>query len=155
MPFCQICVDQTEGNLETDEEVSEALVLIRRKFNNILKKINRRRGTDVRNIPSDINSESPRKERIDYKSSQGRGAQCHACEGFGHVRSECPNYFKNQKKGLSVTWSDDDLAEPEHENPNHVTVLTGRYEPNEECENEGVSYKELANSYKELYIRSE
>jgi hypothetical protein len=33
-----------------------------------------------------------------------------------------------------------------------VTALTGRYEPNE---NEGVSNKELANSYKELYIRSE
>lgn len=59
-------VDQTEGNLETNEESSEAIVLIGRQFNNILRKINGRCGTDVRNIPSDINRESPR-ERIDYK----------------------------------------------------------------------------------------
>lgn len=52
-------VDQTEGNLETNEESSEAIVLIGRQFNNILKKINGRCGTDVRNIPSDINRGSP------------------------------------------------------------------------------------------------
>ena len=128
-------VDQTEGSLETDDEVSEAIVLIGRQVNNILKKTNKRRGTDVRNIPSDNNSGSPRNERIDYKTSQGKCAQCHACEGFGHVRTKCPNYFKNQKKGLLVTWSEDDLAEIVYENLNHVTTLTGRYRPNEECEN--------------------
>jgi hypothetical protein len=116
-------VDQTEGNLETNEESSEAIVLIERLFNNILKKINGMRGTDVRNTPSNINSGSPR-ERIDYKNSQGKGAQCHAYEGFGHVRFECPNHFKNQKKGLSITWSADDLAEPKHENSNQVKALT-------------------------------
>ena len=37
-------INQTKDNLETDEEVLEALALIGRQFNNILKKINRRRG---------------------------------------------------------------------------------------------------------------
>jgi len=31
-------VDQTEGNLETNEKSSEAIILIGRKFNNILNK---------------------------------------------------------------------------------------------------------------------
>ena len=38
------------------------------------------------------------------KSTQGKGIQCHECEGFGHTRAECPTYLKKQKKNLSVTW---------------------------------------------------
>jgi hypothetical protein len=41
------------------------------------------------------------------------------------------------------------------ENSNHVIVLSGRYESDEESSNEGVSYEELAGSYKELCARSE
>jgi hypothetical protein len=56
---------------------------------------------------------------------------------------------------MSIIWPEDDPAEGGHKNPDHVTTLTGRYETDEDSENEGVSYKELANSYRELHKRNE
>lgn len=44
--------------------------------------------------------------------------------------------------------------ESENANSNHVKTLTGRYESDEECGNEGVTYQELADSYKEICIGS-
>lgn len=34
--------DQTQGNLEIDEEISYAMVLLGRQFNNILKRMDRK-----------------------------------------------------------------------------------------------------------------
>jgi hypothetical protein len=93
--------EQIQSDLETDEEISDAMVLLGRQFNNILNKIDRRRGPNGKNISFDINrnSESQRKDRNDDKTCQGKGVQCHACEGFSHFRAECPTYLKRQKKG--------------------------------------------------------
>lgn len=36
-----------------------------------------------------------------------RGIQCHECERFGHIRSECPTYMKSKgKKVITVSLSD-------------------------------------------------
>jgi len=40
-------------------------------------------------------------------------------------------------------------------NFNHVTTLTGRYESDNESSDEEVSYEELYDSYKELFVKSE
>jgi len=41
------------------------------------------------------------------------------------------------------------------ENSNHVTTLTGRFEYDNESSDEGISYEELVESFKELHTRSE
>lgn len=61
------------------------------------------------------------------------------------------------KKGLSVSWSDDDNSEsePDDEVAKYVSALAGRYESDEDSCDEEVSYEELDASYRELCIRSE
>ena len=65
--------------------------------------------------------------------------------------------MKKQKKGLSVSWSDEDDSENELVNKasNHVSAMTGVcFSDNDSCD-EDLTYKELASAYKELCIRSE
>jgi len=92
--------------------------------------MDRRRRPNVKNMSFDIsrNSESQRRDKNDDKSNQGKGIQSHGCEGFGHIKAECPTHLKKQKKGLYVSWSDDDEPESERddENAKHVTTLIGR-----------------------------
>ncbi|MCI64208.1 gag-protease polyprotein, partial [Trifolium medium] len=51
--------------------------------------------------------------------------QCHECEGYGHIRTECATYLKKQKKSLVVSWSDEESeGEVENESAKHITALT-------------------------------
>lgn len=61
------------------------------------------------------------------------------------------------KKGLFVSWFDDDNSEsePEDEVVKQVTALIGRYKYDEDSCDEELSYEELDATYKELCIRSE
>jgi len=61
-------------------------------------------------------------------NSHYKGVQCHECEGYGHIRTECATFLKKQKKNLVVSWSDgDDLEDKvKAESANHVSTLTSR-----------------------------
>ena len=77
--------------------------------------------------------------RSDEKKSQYKGVQCHECEGYGHIRTECATFLKKQKKSLVVSWSDGDDSDDEvkTESANHVSTLTGRImSDSESCEEE-------------------
>ncbi|MCI71739.1 gag-protease polyprotein, partial [Trifolium medium] len=62
--------------------------------------MDRRPRTNVEHISIDIskNISTQRKPRTDEKTNQGKGVQCHECEGYGHIRIECATYLKKQKK---------------------------------------------------------
>lgn len=121
---------QNQCNLDTGEGMANAIVFLGRKFDKVLKKIDRKLRLNVKNIPLDIRNTSnfQRRSRTEERSNKGKGIQCHGCEGFGHVRAECPTYLKKQKKGLFVSWSDEDNSEieSEEETDKHITALTGR-----------------------------
>ncbi|MCI30440.1 gag-protease polyprotein, partial [Trifolium medium] len=127
----------------------------RNKFNGPSTKSdfnNKFNGTSTK---SDFNKpvSSQRRTRSDDKSTSSRGVQCHECEGFGHIKSECPTFLK-KKKSLAVTWSDeDDSEEDEGESAKLVNALTGVYESDVESCDE-TSYEELLATYKDLFIRS-
>ena len=109
-----------EGDDESDSdlagEVTEPLALLGRKFNRAFKKFDRRSRPNVNDKLSDNgkkfdnsrNGGFQRRFKDEEKPSRAKGIQCHECEGYGHIKSECPNYLKKQKKGMMVTWSDDD-----------------------------------------------
>jgi hypothetical protein len=82
----------------------------------------------VKHIQFDIikQGNTSAKTKTDDKTNQGKGVQCHECEDYGHIRSECTTYLKKQEKSLAVTWSDeDDLDnELESETANHVSAMT-------------------------------
>jgi len=74
-----------------DENLSKNLVMLGRQFNRILKQVNRRTKGNGQNIifNTDRQQSNPRYDRTDEKNSRHKGVQCHECEGYGHIRTEC------------------------------------------------------------------
>ncbi|KAK2355658.1 gag-protease polyprotein [Trifolium repens] len=149
--------DQSED--EEEDSIADAIAMLGRQFNKVLKRVGGRNRQNGQSIQFDINKQqnSLKKTKSEEKSSQGKGVQCHECEGYGHIRSECGTYQKRQKKGLTVSWSDEDTDE-ESESARHATALTGtcvNVEDWESDEDGDVSYEELASTYKELVTRYE
>ncbi|MCI38358.1 gag-protease polyprotein, partial [Trifolium medium] len=82
-------------------------------------------GTNVRPIQSNISKENStqKKTKEEDQGYQGR-VQCHECEGYGHIKSECPTF--NKRKALAVSWSDGDTdSEDEHVLSKCVRALAG------------------------------
>ena len=38
------------------------------------------------------------------------GPQCFGCQGYGHMKSECPTYLKSKGKAMAVTLSNDEVS---------------------------------------------
>ena len=39
------------------------------------------------------------------------GPQCFGCQGYGHMKYECPTYLKSKGKAMAVTLSDGEVSE--------------------------------------------
>src|ERR1043165_5862172 len=140
-----------------EEKISEAIAMLGRQFNKLIKRIDPKLRSSVKNIPSNISRtyDSNRRSKFEEKGSQSRGIQCHGCEGYGHIRAECPTFLKKQKKGMAVTWSDGDSgSESEEEAAKLVTALSGVCNSDMDSSDEEVTFEELADTYKKLCIRN-
>ena len=130
------------------------LVMLGKQFNKVIKRMDKNPRSNVKNISFDIlKSNEFGRKRAEEKSTQGKGIQCHGCEGFGHIRAKCPTYLKKQKKNLSVTWSEED-SDLEEEHAKYVKALTGKYVSDEDSSDGELNFDELAASYKELCLGS-
>ncbi|CAJ2637431.1 unnamed protein product [Trifolium pratense] len=151
--------EELEDEEESNESISEAMVLLGKQFNKVLKRMDKRpRSNFKNNAPSTMRSnESQGKPKGDEKSNLNRNIRCHECEGYGHIRPECPTYQKRAKKGLTVSWSEDDDSEDDTASvtAKHISVLTGIVTSDTESDDGEVTYEELAASYKELCLKSE
>jgi len=117
--------EETQGNHEDDDSLSENIVLHGKQFRRILKQVDRRPRSNVQNIKSNIDNqpENIKNVKTDEKSTQSKRVQCHECEGYGHIRTECATFFKRQNKSLVVSWSDDDVSEGEVESESILWML--------------------------------
>jgi hypothetical protein len=101
--------DDTQGNYEDDEEMSEPLALLGRQFKKIFKKFDRRSRPNGQYIRPNIDNQ-PSKEKMarsDEMNSHYKGVQCHECEGYGHIRTECATFSKETEEEFScvlVRW---------------------------------------------------
>ena len=41
------------------------------------------------------------------------GPQCFGCQGYGHMKSECPTYLRSKGKSMAITLSDDGVSDDE------------------------------------------
>ena len=41
------------------------------------------------------------------------GQQCFGCQGYGHMKSECPTYLRSKGKAMVVILSDDEVSDDE------------------------------------------
>ncbi|MCI39208.1 gag-protease polyprotein, partial [Trifolium medium] len=104
------------------------MILLGRQFNRIMKRMDKRSKSNMPSTKFDISKQinNQRRTRGDENISQSKGLQCHECEGYGHIKAECPTFLKRQKKSLAVTWSDEDDSEEEtdSESAKLVNALT-------------------------------
>jgi hypothetical protein len=107
--------EESHGDLDTEESITGALVLLGRQFKKVMKCVDRRQRPNGKNIRYDISKQQTnlKKTRTGEKNSQSKDVQCHECEGYGHIRPECATFLRRQKKGLVVAWSDSDSSEEE------------------------------------------
>ncbi|MCI10882.1 gag-protease polyprotein, partial [Trifolium medium] len=149
--------DGETKDYDAGENLSESISLIRRQLNKVIQRMEKKSGTHVgthvRPIQSNISkgNSTPKKTKEEDQGNQG-GVQCNECEGYGHIRSECPNFIKRQK-GLKVSWSDGD-SETESESSKHTRALTGICTSDTDSDDE-ISIETLANSYKQLCAKNE
>lgn len=93
-------------------------------------------------VPDNFKNIGPERKRKDEnKPNKGKGNQCHECEGFGHVKVECPTFLKKQKNGMSITLSNQD-DESEEETTNKMVAFTGKYEFGSESSDEEITDEE-------------
>ncbi|CAJ2666703.1 unnamed protein product [Trifolium pratense] len=140
------------SDTESEQSISDAMVLLGKQFNKVLKRMDKRSKTGAADIGRNT-YRNFRKPVTDEKSAPNKGVQCHECEGFGHIRSECGTFLKKQKKGLTVTWSDED-SEGEADTAKAIHVLTSVCTSDTESCEEELTFDELAESYKKLCLKS-
>jgi hypothetical protein len=95
--------NQEEEADESDEDLSNDIVLIGRQFNKLLRRVDRRPRRNVRNIQPNISQpgNTSTKFKTTDKPTQDKGVQCYECEGYGHIKTECATNLKKHKKGFS------------------------------------------------------
>ena len=83
--------DESQANQEDDEDMAESLTLLGRQFKKIVKRFDRRSRPNGQNIRPNIDNQSSKEKmtRPDEVDSHYKGVQCHECEGYGHIRTEC------------------------------------------------------------------
>ncbi|CAJ2661891.1 unnamed protein product [Trifolium pratense] len=145
--------EDQQSDTESENSISDAMVLLRKQFNKVLKIMDKRPKTSAADIGRNT-YRNFRKPVTEEKSAPNKGVQCHECEGYGHIRTECATFLKKQKKGLTVSWSDED-SEGETDTAKSIHALTGVCTSDTESCDEELTFDELAESYKELCLRSE
>ncbi|WJX19410.1 hypothetical protein P8452_09112 [Trifolium repens] len=147
---------EADDDTDTREDLSEELVLLGKQFNKILKRVDRRPRRNVQHIQPNISKQGNTSAKSKTEE-EDRGVQCFECEGYGHIRTECGTYLKKQKKGLAVTWSDEDNFDNEADNvtANHVRAMTGVCFSDNDSYDEEFTFEELISMYKNMYLKSE
>jgi len=133
-------------------------VLFRKQFNKVLKQAEWRPIANGQNTRYNISEQQHNVYNIetDDKENQSKGVQCHECEGYGHIRTECATFLKKRKKSLFVSWFNEDVPERSDDNDftNQVNAMTGRVSSDTKSCDEELDYDELVASYKGLYVKS-
>ena len=114
-------VDNVDGNGFDDEIFSTEISYLAKNFRNFLKNNNRRarakNNVEPRNFKKNestkVNNADKSKEKVGQTSSNSLGQQCFGCQGYGHVKSECPIFLRSKGKTMAVTLSDDEVSDHE------------------------------------------
>ena len=101
-----------------DYEFSVAkIAYLVKNFRNFLRNNNgRARGKNTAkprnfkmNDPTEVNNTEKPKEKVCQPSNNTTGQQCFGCQGYGHVKYECPTFLRSKDKNMVVTLSDDEV----------------------------------------------
>ena len=127
-------VDDVNGNGFNDELSFTEIAYLAKNFRNFLKNNNiKARGKNnakprnfKRNEPTKVNNTDESKEKVCQTSNNFMGQQCFGCQGYSHVKSECPTFFRSNGKAMVATLSDDGVSDHESgsdENENFIAFI--------------------------------
>ena len=116
-------VDDVEVGGFDDELSTTEIAYLAKKFRNFLKNNNRKaRGANTaeprnfrKNDPTKVNNNDKPREKVGQSSNNSMGPQCFGCQGYGHMKFECPTYLKFKGKAMAVTLSDGEVSDDELE----------------------------------------
>ena len=81
------------------------------------------------------NNSEKSKDKVVQSSNNSLGQQCFGCQGYGHLRLECPTYLRSKGKTMAVTFSYDEVSDHESESDHEgnfmaftVTPVVSEYE---------------------------
>ena len=80
-----------------------------------------------RNEPTKVNNFEKSKGKVGQTSNNSLGQQYFGCQGYGHVKSECPTFLRSKGKAMVITLSDDEVFDHESssdEDGNFITFTT-------------------------------
>ena len=125
-------VDDVDENGFDDELSATEIVYLTKNFRNFLRNNNRRaigkNNAEPRNFRKNeltkVTNTEKLKEKIGQTSNNFMGQQCFNCQGYGHVKSECPTLLRSKGKAMAVTLSNDEISDNEFgsdEDENFIT----------------------------------
>ena len=114
-------VDDVDGNGFDDELSAIEIAYLAKSFRNFLRNNNRRaRGKNNaehrnfrRNDLIKVNNIEKPKEKVGQTSNNSIGQQCFGCQGYGHMKLECPTFLRSKGKAMAITFSYDEVSDHE------------------------------------------
>ena len=117
-------VSKDEDDSESERSDEDEVSLITRKVAKILQQRRAKQNSSQRKTQngSSSNVQTSDRQTKDKQKLKGeakvkddvsdfKGIRCYECEGYGHIRAECPNFKKKEQKSLQSTWSDDEESD--------------------------------------------
>ena len=114
-------VDNVEVGGFDDELFATEIAYLAKNFRNFLRNSNRKaRGMNTaeprnfrKNDPTKVNNNHKPREKVVQSLNNSMGSQCFGCQGYGHMKFECPTYLKSKGKAMAVTLSDGEVSDDE------------------------------------------
>ena len=114
-------IDDVEVGGFDDELSATEIAYLAKNFINILRNNNRKvRSINTveprnfrKNDPTKVNNNDKPREKVGQSLNNSMGSQCFGCQGYVHMKSECPTYLKSKGKVMAVTLSDGEVSNDE------------------------------------------
>ena len=112
-------VDDVDDNGFDDELSSIEIAYLAKNFRKFFRNNNRRTRSknnvepknSKKNETTKTNNTEKSKEKVSQSSSNSLGQQCFGCQGYSHVKSECPTFLRTKGKAMTVTLSDGEVSD--------------------------------------------
>ena len=105
-----------------DDKLSTTeIAYLAKNFRSLLRNNNRRTRDKntveprnfMKNDSNKVNNTDKPREKVGQSSNNSMGPQCFGCQGYGHMKSECPTYLKSKGKAMAVTLRDGEVSDDE------------------------------------------
>ena len=146
-------VKSSETDESSDDEDSKMKSYITRQFKKFMKNANGKGFDKDRRQSSSSQFKGQDKGKKDAKEGAQYtvpvGPKCFRCQGFGHMKHECPTYFKSigKSKALAATLRDN---EPEEDSDNEddgiLNAFTATVDPTDGIVEDVIEEEELVES---------